>query len=183
MLIVGLNGPIDAGKSTLAKEYIDKSGLNVERYSFAIPIKQAFANFYPVGTMVVWYKTTVAPAMGGKTVREMYQLLGTEFGRRMISESIWIDLAEVWLDYLCGLLPDLDVVIIDDVRFHNEASWIRSKEGIVVRVPAWSTEPQEECLHQSETESAMIAPDYTIKSTDMQIRFDELNYIISKRLG
>lgn len=183
MLIVGLNGPIGAGKSTLAREYTVESGLNAEIYSFSTPIKQAFANFYPEGNMVAWDKNKIAPAMGGKTVREMYQLLGTEFGRNMISESIWIDLAEVWIDYLCGLVPGLDVVIIDDVRFHNEASWIRAKKGIVVRVPAWSTKPQEECLHQSETESAMIAPDHVLKSSDLLGRFEELSDIISERLS
>jgi len=183
MLIVGLNGPIGAGKSTLAKNYVNESGLNAEVYSFATPIKRAFANFYPEGDMVVWDKKAIAPGMGGRTVREMYKLIGTEFGRNTINKDIWVELGILWLDYLCDLVPDLDVVLIDDVRFYNEVDWIRSKKGIVVRVLPWSTEPQEIDSHQSETESAMIAPDYTIKSADMRIRFEELNYIISERLS
>lgn len=54
--------------------------------------------------------------------RKAYQLFGTEFGRNMLSDSVWVDIA-----------PKNDVVITD-CRFPNEADWVKKNGGKLIRV-------------------------------------------------
>lgn len=54
--------------------------------------------------------------------RKAYQLFGTEFGRNMLSDSVWVDIA-----------PKKNVVITD-CRFPNEAAWVRKNNGKLIRV-------------------------------------------------
>ena len=59
--------------------------------------------------------------------RKMYQLWGTEFARENISDSIWFDVAEEELQSNKG-----SVMIIPDVRFVNEAEWIKSNPNAIL---------------------------------------------------
>jgi hypothetical protein len=54
-------------------------------------------------------------------------------------------------------------VIVDDVRYINEAAAIRAVGGIIVRVVRPGLTPMN---HSSETEQAHIVADYTITSDD-----------------
>jgi hypothetical protein len=63
-------------------------------------------------------------AHGGE-IRELLQRLGTECGRQLIDDEIWIRAA------LDGKEGDL---VVTDVRFPNEAHAIRDRGGIVIRI-------------------------------------------------
>jgi hypothetical protein len=54
--------------------------------------------------------------------REVYQLFGTELMRDCVSDSFWTDIAPK------------ENVIITDVRFSNEVSWLDEHKGILVDV-------------------------------------------------
>lgn len=55
--------------------------------------------------------------------RIMYQRFGTDFARKRVSkDSIWFDIA-----------PQHGI-IVSDVRFENEAQWIRDNGGIVIHI-------------------------------------------------
>ena len=56
--------------------------------------------------------------------RKAYQLFGTEFGRKHVKDTIWLDLAED------------ENVIWTDVRFNNEAQYLKDKGGIPIKVIA-----------------------------------------------
>lgn len=73
----------------------------------------------------------------GTSPREVLQTLGTEWGRSLISPTIWIDLARRRIDQWrqAGAL----VIALSDVRFDNEAQMIREAGGEVWRV--FRTEP------------------------------------------
>ena len=66
---------------------------------------------------------------GGLTPRRLMQLLGTEFGRNLVSNSIWID-------HLIERMRNMnsDKFIIDDVRFDNEAEAIKLEGGVIIEV-------------------------------------------------
>ena len=55
------------------------------------------------------------------------QILGTEFGRELVSPNIWVRALEKRID-------DGKNYVIDDVRFPNEAAMIHSHGGKVVRI-------------------------------------------------
>lgn len=59
--------------------------------------------------------------------RKMMQLIGTEFARKYIRDSIWLDMANDKLENTQG------VMVIPDVRFANEVDWCKAR-GIVVGI-------------------------------------------------
>ncbi|NIO44441.1 MAG: hypothetical protein GTN36_02705 [Candidatus Aenigmarchaeota archaeon] len=72
--------------------------------------------------------------LGRKDVkdRKLLQLLGTEWGRNTISQDIWIDRLHKNIEE--HIQDPNDLVIIDDVRFDNEAKYIKNNNGILIRV-------------------------------------------------
>lgn len=87
------------------------------------------------------------------TIREFLQTLGTECMRNTISDNIWV--AALMADYKRieygddeqGQYPNW---IITDVRFVNEATAIKEKGGIIIRVDRPGYGPVND--HPSETE-------------------------------
>lgn len=70
-------------------------------------------------------------ATAGATPRFFMQMLGTEWGRQMVAEDIWIQL---WTQECARLGPSASVVA-EDCRFPNEAGAIRDfPNSIVIRV-------------------------------------------------
>ncbi len=62
------------------------------------------------------------------------QLLGTEWGRHMISANLWVDLAEQNLDCLSAVFDGVPGFVVSDVRFENEADFIRKRGGTVIHL-------------------------------------------------
>lgn len=52
----------------------------------------------------------------GATPRSLMQMIGTDWGRKMIREDLWIDL---WRREVAAV-PEGEVIVIDDCRFPNE---------------------------------------------------------------
>lgn len=69
--------------------------------------------------------------LGGKTPRWAMQTLGTEWGRNLIGENLWV---ELWRCEVERLLKKQALVVVDDLRFNNEWSAVKSLGGLVVRV-------------------------------------------------
>lgn len=64
----------------------------------------------------------------GRSLRYIMQTLGTEWGRELIHPDIWVRLAEA------ALFERGERMIISDVRFDNEAEFVRSKGGVILHV-------------------------------------------------
>ena len=71
------------------------------------------------------------PLLGNKTPRYIMQRIGSEFGRDLIDENLWVNLTMNAADEARG--SGLRVVI-DDMRFPNEAQAIRDAGGVLVKV-------------------------------------------------
>ena len=72
------------------------------------------------------YREIVLPEIG-KSPRQIWIDMGTKAVRRNVYEP-------TWLDYLLKGQHDLDVMVISDVRFPNEAEAIRKSGGVLVKV-------------------------------------------------
>lgn len=162
--IIGLVGPKGVGKSTIARAamgtVIINTGRSVETHGFATPIRN-FALSIGLNQDEVFGSGKEKPhhLLGGKSPRQFMQLLGTEFGRDMISDTFWLD---VWT----ATMPDADVVIVDDCRFVNEAERIRSFGGTIVRVlrdPPLQTSGD---THASEKEMENIVADFDLTNEE-----------------
>lgn len=125
--VIGIHGRARSGKDTVAHFILSTRGGHV--YSFADPIR---AMLRPLGIDMsdpYWLarKEDDIPALG-VSPRRLMQTLGTEWGRELINPDLWLILAKQrLLAYGAGM-------IIPDVRFENEAEWIRSQGGRIIHV-------------------------------------------------
>lgn len=162
-MILGISGRAGSGKTTLAQALVSPSDI----YSFAGPLKRAVFETFGVGTHT--RKTQIVPVRwentpfwtqgrgGYMTYRELLQEFGMLFRRR--NQRHWIDLLLNAADDPC------DTVVIDDLRFPNEADAIRETGGIVIRLTRRGGEVPE---HISETalddykHFALVVPDVSV---------------------
>ena len=123
-MIIGFTGRAQAGKSTAAAYIAQIYGYN--RYSFAAPIKGLLNPFFgwderhSTGDL----KEKIDPRWGFSP-RAAYQQFGTEFARAL-NPDFWVNLASARVS------PGVDTVI-DDVRFENEAAYIR-QNGVLIHI-------------------------------------------------
>lgn len=119
VLIVGIAGRARAGKGTLAAEFV-RAGWKEE--SFAEPIKKALCSMFGFARALFDDPVTKEAELDwlGRSPRYLAQKLGTEFGRDMVAE-------DVWLRIMANKLRTdvLTHIVVSDVRFENEAAFIR----------------------------------------------------------
>jgi Domain of unknown function (DUF4406) len=145
-LIVGLTGYAGSGKDTAAEGLV---AMGWARVAFADPLKE-------IARAVGWDGRKDDPG------RRLLQVLGVEV-RRKVAEDAWVQAAARAID-----AGDGDVVITD-VRFANEAAWVRSRGGIVVRITRPGVGPANQ--HESELLVDEIVPDAVlVNEQDQQDR-------------
>ena len=145
-MIIGIAGKAKAGKDTFAT-ILNRHLPKYERYSFAYPIKDMLA----VGLKIPREylddperKEEIDPVYL-KAYREIMQTLGTEWGRKLIHPDIWLLAAQARGNHL----------IIPDVRFENEAAWVR-ENGILIHITSDRSTTQ---FTQHESERGIAARD------------------------
>jgi len=122
--LIGLCGPKGVGKTTFATSLINEGGTI---FSLADPLKQM------LGTLIskrYLYEDKEIPIPGYPehiTGRYLLQRVGTECFRKMWPD-IWVNYLMVRVERAGGLC------IVDDVRFPNEAEYIRSRGGQIWRL-------------------------------------------------
>ena len=129
MILIGIAGPAQSGKSTLAGEFRRLVEFRGQRYSerpLAGPLKRMLAS---IGVDVSdLSKNAPVPFLDGSvTPRVMMQTLGTEWGRALLPD-LWL---RVWRRELDD---QAHVTVVPDIRFDNEAELIRSLGGTIVHV-------------------------------------------------
>lgn len=155
--IVAFTGLAQAGKTTAAQGFLS---LGYDRMSFADPLKAMVRCLTTVTD-----KEARPDALCGKSLREVYQSLGTDWGRNMVGGDIWIRAGRSRLEALMGdVLSDvIRGVVIDDIRFDNEAQLVRAMGGVVVEITRPNT-PQ--MAHASEAGISSHLIDYTFGNTE-----------------
>lgn len=124
-MIIGLTGLAGSGKTTAAHRLIDVHGFT--RHRMAGPLKTmlhclGLDERHTDGEL----KEAPCDLLGGQTPRRAMQTLGTEWGRGLIGPDLWVN---AWR----ATMPTGHVVV-DDIRFVNEADAVRAAGGIVVRI-------------------------------------------------
>lgn len=149
-MIVGVVGFANSGKDTVSDILVKKHGFH--KFAFADVLKDT------VSVMFGWprhllegdteesrkFRETIDPFWDerlfdtiGKSVtpRMILQLMGTEAGRDVFGEDIWVSALE-------RRIRGIENVVISDVRFPNEVNFIKKMDGMVTRVvrgpdPVW----------------------------------------------
>jgi hypothetical protein len=133
--VVGICGPIGAGKSTAAKALYHALGYS--RASMAETLKHLCASIYTrIGAEKRHFfgsqddKAEPIPALGGTTGRRILQLVGTE-GFRAAFGNTWPALA---FANVADFLEAGGRCVFEDVRFENEAASIRERGGVIIQL-------------------------------------------------
>lgn len=125
-VIVGFSGRIGSGKTYAADHLVAKYAF--VRKKMAGPLKDMLRAIGLTDEHIEGrLKEKPCDLLCGRTPRHAMQTLGTEWGRNIIAEDLWIRL---WEHSIRGL----ERVVVDDVRFANEADAVRRAGGIVVRL-------------------------------------------------
>jgi len=132
--LIALTGAKGVGKSTYA-EFL--AGENGTVLSFATPIKRMLQAL--VGKEYVFGSKKNEETHLGVTGRVLLQTLGTEWGREMIDQDIWVKaMRHILTD---AMFEEYRPVVIDDLRFENEAKMIRELNGEIWHVERKSFTP------------------------------------------
>lgn len=126
--VFGVTGKARSGKDTVANFIV--AAIGGYRYAFADPIRAMLrAGFGIDMSDPYWQERKEVPiAAFGKSPRQIMQTLGTEWGRDLVHTDIWVLMAQQ------KLLNNGAGMVISDVRFENEARWVRKLGGVVIHV-------------------------------------------------
>lgn len=131
MIIIGLAGKARVGKDTAAT-YLSKQ-YRLMPIAFAQPIKDALT---ALGFRQETYDTDEQKnkviSWLGVSYRKLAQTLGTEWGRFNVHPELWLLLARNKVEAHKALGGT--GVVISDVRFDNEADWIRAQGGLIIHM-------------------------------------------------
>ena len=137
--LIGLVGRAGVGKDTAAEHLVQQFGFH--RWAFAEPLRTMLEALLVECDLDHAYlfepqlKEQPIPGLGF-SYRQLAQTLGTEWGRALASD-FWLRCADRCLglhDDPAQSHPVHDRIVFSDVRFPNEAEWIRRRGGFLVRV-------------------------------------------------
>lgn len=162
--IIGLTGQAGAGKDTV-RAILQEHGYH--GLAFADPIREMLGALLDcTGQGRQWMhlrdlKECAIPGLDA-SYRQLAQTLGTEWGRT-VSPDFWLRIAAAHMQSITrdGFAPIS--FVFSDVRFPNEADFIRQRGGVVWAVYRPGIEPVR--AHASEAWFKSIEPDFTIMNT------------------
>ena len=142
--LIGLTGNKGVGKSTYASFL---AGQNGHVYSFATPLKTMLMSVFPSEYILTNKEAHIPNYPKHVTGRFLLQSLGTEWARKLVTEDIWMLMLRE------RLVRDLEKkgspMVIDDLRFPNEAKMVRELGGVVWQMYRRNFEPSND-NHASE---------------------------------
>jgi hypothetical protein len=169
-MIIAFKGYAGAGKDAMANVLVEEKGFL--RLSFAGVLRDCMEALDPIvfatgdgvdpdEPIVKRYKDVIseygyveAKAQFAE-VRDLLQRMGTEVGRNILGQNIWVEAAMKNVD------PNLDYVVTD-MRFPNEYEAVKQAGGICVNVLRPGVGPVN--AHPSETAIDEFEYDYTIQN-------------------
>jgi len=131
-VIVGITGKAGSGKDTAVEQFMSAHEHPLAyRLAFGTGVKHAAAYIFQEPLGKFYDNKEDMSAQWGITYREMLQKLGTDFARDMIDKDFWVK----WLsNKVVEVADSIKLVFVTDVRFDNEADWIKKCGGIVVEI-------------------------------------------------
>lgn len=131
MNLIGLCGKAQCGKDTVANIYGENA--DYVRVALADPLKRAAQILF--GLSNTWMedgRKEQRHPYWGLSPRRMFQLLGTDAMRDTFGQDFWLRRAELTIDDL--LTEGINNIVITDIRFDNEAHFVKSRGGKIIRI-------------------------------------------------
>jgi len=134
-MIIGMSGYARSGKDTVADFLVKNHGF--VKLSFATPMREALIRLDPMIRIGDRLTVSLSQALSSMSwedlksvspdVRPLMQKMGTEVGRQLIGENVWVDLAMKEAE-------KHENVVFADCRFKNEAGAIWLRKGVLWRM-------------------------------------------------
>ena len=124
VMLIGISGKKRSGKDTVGAmvvEWLNEHGFDAAQVAFADQLKDEVAEATGVNRRM--------QEMDKERWRPILQWWGVEFRRHYFGQDYWVSKMTQKL-----LAMDEDVAVVTDVRFRDEADFIRASGGFVVRV-------------------------------------------------
>ena len=132
-LLIGLSGRARTGKTTAANHLANTYDLVT--YALADPLREGLMNIFNLSPCdfdderkeltIDWL---------GRSPRELMQSMGTDWGRHQVHPELWLLLAEKNLEFLGQTNDNARGFVISDLRFENEADFVRKRGGMVIHL-------------------------------------------------
>lgn len=140
---IGITGVAGSGKDTFASclashlgEFKGDLDFTVETFHFADPLKDSLSMLLGVERQLLdkrYFKESTCP-LTNKTYRSIMQEYGM-WVRTNFGHDFWIKRIEQEVESFLQFDNNyMETVIIPDVRFPNEAAFIREKDGLLIKV-------------------------------------------------
>ena len=175
-VLIGLTGYAGTGKDTV-RALLEEHGYH--GFAFADPMRVMVRAMVDAGGFDARFlerrelKEEPIPFLGF-SYRELMQTLG-DWGRGL-APDFWVRHASA---YLADVMPQtFGSFVVSDVRFINEATWVRNQGGVIWRVHRDLAGPVRE--HVSESEQDDIKPSLTIHNNGS---LDDLRTTVRGALG
>jgi hypothetical protein len=133
-MIIGVNGLKRSGKDELTK-YLNLH-YHYRVLTFADPVLEmicALLKNIGLNHKEILYYTTEEKEKDipviGISYRKLAQKIGTDCGRLLINEKLWVNI----VDYKSSLVKNRNIVV-SDVRYDNEAEWVKNRDGFIINV-------------------------------------------------
>ena len=162
VVLIGLAGYAGTGKDTV-RAMLEETGFT--GFAFADPIRGMLRELLTSSGISDHYmdlrdfKEMAIPELG-MSYRHLAQTLGTEWGRSQ-APDFWLRIAKAYLDEQAD--SGRTHFVVSDVRFANEAQWVRDHGGVIWRVERPEAVPVR--AHVSECELYHFAADVTLHNT------------------
>lgn len=184
--LFGIGGALRSGKDTVADYLVEKHGWI--KLGMSEPLNNALLTMNPLVPVRKWGLFTeyipyaelhsrvgYTKAKTNYEVRRLLQVLGTEVGRKMINENVWVDIAARRIRVHAALGQN---VIMTGIRFPNEIKMIQDLEGANLYVTRPDLEVSAGSGHDSETSVTKALFDIEIENDgsldDLYSQVDDL---------
>jgi len=132
--IIGLSGKMGSGKNYIAEKiiapYYASLSYNILIIGFGDQVKQElYARSLSLTYDSLYDNKT-------QETRQQLQQYATENGRDKYNKNMWIRGLDMQIETFKRRSPKNTLIIICDVRFVNEAEYVKSKNGKLVRIEA-----------------------------------------------
>lgn len=184
---IGLIGRKQVGKSAAGDYLADMFSYQIR--AFADPMRAMARAINPIigNTPAGPLRLTEAEATYGydrakeifPEFRRFLQTLGTEGGRKVLGETIWVD---TFVKGIMPLLADQLPIVVTDVRFQNEADALSELGFTLIRIVQPGRDESD--VHPSETSLDDYIADFTIFNERTRgDLYDELDRILDILIG
>lgn len=130
-MIIGVCGKMGSGKDYIVSNYIvpilERFGIRNIHLSFADQIKVNVIAKQNVPFEEVFINKN-------RNTRQLLQSEGTENGRDVFGNDIWIKHYDAWMKTF--MTRGIQAIVTSDVRFRNEFDYIRSRNGLIIKIVA-----------------------------------------------